>query len=233
MRLNFYLFIECKFSRKLKAHLIPWRTEHFYVTFNLCAVLILMSEQAIQFWVTLMTVTSENINFKAQSVAQGFETVFADHWSRIYNVVFRLVGDPDEAQDLALETFWQYYRNPPAKQDNLSGWLYRVAVNLGFNALRARKRRSVYEIEAGSQAIESQSPPAPEQEIILAEQRREVQDVLTQMKPRSAKLLVLRYLGLNYKELAAVLNMKPTSIGKTIARAQDEFEALFNQVAGG
>jgi len=192
-----------------------------------------MSAQAIPFWVTLMNVTSENINFKAQSVAQEFDTVFAEHWSRVYNVVFRLVGDREEAQDLALETFWQYYRNPPGKQDNLSGWLYRVAINLGFNALRARKRRSYYEIEAGSQAIENQSLPVPEHELILAERRRAVQDVLTQMKPRSAKLLVLRYSGLNYKELAAVLNMKPTSVGKTIARAHDEFEALFNQVAGG
>jgi RNA polymerase sigma-70 factor (ECF subfamily) len=192
-----------------------------------------MSVQAIPFWVTLMNVTSDNINFKAQSVAQRFETVFADHWSRVYNVVFRLVGDRDEAQDLALETFWQYYRNPPAKQENLIGWLYRVAVNLGFNALRARKRRSHYEIEAGSQAIENQSPPEPEQEIILAEQRREVQDVLARMKSRSAMLLVLRYSGLNYKELATVLNMQPSSIGKTLARAQAEFEALFNQVEGG
>jgi DNA-directed RNA polymerase specialized sigma24 family protein len=69
--------------------------------------------------------------------------------------------------------------------------------------------------------------------IILAEQRREVQEVLGQMKPRSAKLLVLRYSGLNYKELAAVLNMQPSSIGKTLARAQAEFEAFFNKVEGG
>lgn len=195
--------------------------------------MILMSAQAIPFWVTLMNVTSDNINFKAQSDVQQFETVFADHWSRVYNVVFRLVGDQDEAQDLALETFWKYYRNPPVKQENLNGWLYRVAVNLGYNALRARKRRSKYEIESGSQKIEQGSTSEPEQVIILAERRREVQEVLGQMRPRSAKLLVLRYSGLNYKELAAVLNMQPSSIGKTLTRAQAEFEAFFNKVEGG
>ena len=93
-----------------------------------------------------MTVTADRINFNAQHVAGELETVFEEHWSRVYNVVFRLVGDQDEAQDLALETFWQYYRKPPAKRENLSGWLYRVALNLGFNALRARKRRSQYEV---------------------------------------------------------------------------------------
>ncbi|MFL7890606.1 MAG: sigma-70 family RNA polymerase sigma factor [Anaerolineales bacterium] len=180
-----------------------------------------------------MNVTSRNINIKAQSLEFEFEDLFAEHWSRVYNVIFRLVGDGDQAQDLALETFWQYYRKPPAKEDNLSGWLYRVAVNLGYNALRARKRRSHYEVEAGMQLNEVKIPPGPEQELMIAERRRAVQSVLAQMKPRSAKLLVLRYSGLNYAELAAVLKMKPSSVGKSLARAQDEFKALFDQFEGG
>lgn len=185
------------------------------------------------FWDTLMAVTSKDIDLPAQSREGDFEAVFTEHWSRIYEVIFRLVGDPQESQDLALETFWQYYRKPPARSDNLGGWLYRVAVNQGFNALRARKRRSHYEETAGAQDVEQQSPPEPEQELILAERRRAVQSVLAQMKPRSAKLLVLRYSGLNYRQLAAVLQLKPSSIGKLLARAQDEFEALFTKVEGG
>jgi RNA polymerase sigma-70 factor (ECF subfamily) len=180
-----------------------------------------------------MTVTAEKINFNARHSARELETVFEDHWSRVYNVVFRLVGDQDEAQDLALETFWQYYRKPPSRRENLSGWLYRVAVNLGFNALRARKRRSHYETEAGSNVIEEQKASEPEQEIILAERRKEVQDVLGQMKPQSAKLLVLRYSGLTYTELAAALKINPASVGKMLARAQDDFERLFSLVEGG
>jgi len=180
-----------------------------------------------------MTVTAEKINFNARHSARELETVFEDHWSRVYNVVFRLVGDQDEAQDLALETFWQYYRKPPSRRENLSGWLYRVAVNLGFNALRARKRRSHYETEAGSNVIEEQKASEPEQEIILSERRKEVQDVLGQMKPQSAKLLVLRYSGLTYTELAAALKINPASVGKMLARAQDDFERLFSLVEGG
>jgi RNA polymerase sigma-70 factor (ECF subfamily) len=176
-----------------------------------------------------MTVTADRIKFNAQHAAGNIETVFEEHWSRVYNVLFRLVGDQDEAQDIALETFWQYYRKPPAKQENLSGWLYRVALNLGFNALRARKRRSHYEAEV----VEEEQGSGPEQEIILAEQREEVQTILGQMKPRSAQLLVLRYSGFTYAELAAVLKINPASVGKMLARAQDEFEALFNQVQGG
>ena len=100
-------------------------------------------------------------------------------------------------------------------------------------AIRARKRRTLYESEAGGKVIEDWQGPEPEQEIILAEQRREVQDILAQMKPRSAQLLILRYSGLTYAELAAVMKINPASVGKMLARAQDEFEALFNLGKGG
>ena len=179
-----------------------------------------------------MTVTSNNIKVGAQSAAQDFETIFVEQWSRVYGVVFRLVGDKVEAEDLALETFWQLYRNPPAKRENLNGWLYRVAVNLGLNSLRARKRRARYEEEAGSLVYDTNRASEPENEIERAERRREVQAVLVRMKPRSAKLLVLRHSGLSYKELAAAVKVKPSSVGKSLARAEDEFERIYRQLQG-
>jgi RNA polymerase sigma factor (sigma-70 family) len=191
-----------------------------------------MSAKASSFWVTLMTVTSKDINFRAQSATQDFETIFIEHWSRVYGVVFHLVGDRGEAEDLALETFWQLYRKPPSKRENLDGWLYRVAVNLGLNALRARKRRTRYEEEAGSFALYTHRPSEPENEVERAERRREVQAVLVRMKPRSAKLLVLRYSGLSYKELAGVIKVRPSSVGKLLARAEDEFERTYHQLLG-
>ena len=105
-------------------------------------------------------------------------------------------------------------------------------MNQGFNALRARKRRSRYEGEAGAQTLEDYPSPQPENEIERAEQRREVQAALAQMNPRSAKLLVLRQSGLSYKELATVLKTKPSSVGKLLARAEDEFEKIYRQLRG-
>lgn len=179
-----------------------------------------------------MTVTSNNIKVGAQNFAQDFEIIFSEHWSRVYGVIFRLVGDKAEAEDLALETFWRLYRNPPSKRENVSGWLYRVGVNLGLNALRARKRRTRYEVEAGSQSYEIYPTTDPEVEIERAERRREIQAVLSRMKPRSAKLLVLRQSGLSYKELAAALKVRPSSVGKLLARAEDEFELIYRQQQG-
>jgi DNA-directed RNA polymerase specialized sigma24 family protein len=52
------------------------------------------------------------------------------------------------------------------------------------------------------------------------------------MKPRSAKILTLRYSGLSYAEVAAAMKVKPSSVGKLLARAEDEFEKIYRRSQG-
>jgi RNA polymerase sigma-70 factor (ECF subfamily) len=194
-----------------------------------------MSVQATCFSVKLMNVTASKINLESRARTLDsidFEAAFLEHWPEIYNILFRLVGERAEAEDLALEAFWQLYKKPPRKVENLNGWLYRVAVNLGFNAMRAKKRRDRYEEQAGSMALEYNPPLQPEEALDRAEQRREVRQVLARMKPRSAKLLVLRHSGLSYADIAAAVEVNTTSVGKLLARAEDEFELLYRQLQG-
>jgi DNA-directed RNA polymerase specialized sigma24 family protein len=48
---------------------------------------------------------------KSNADSEGvFEVHFQKHWPRIYGVLFRMVGDAAEAEDLALEVFWQLYQ---------------------------------------------------------------------------------------------------------------------------
>ena len=160
-----------------------------------------------------------------------FEAIFNEHWHRVCGVLFRLVGDRNEAEDLAVEAFWRLYRRPP--QDlNLAGWLYRVATNLGLNALRARKRRRRYEQEAGILELTHQTPDNPAAEAELAEQRRTVRRALAEMRPRSAQLLILRHSGLSYGEVAVALGLSVASVGALLARAEDEFERHYRKVEG-
>ena len=188
-----------------------------------------------RFWVTLMNVTSNKVNFQAQRAIAGsedFEATFLEHWPKVYGVLFRVVEDRAEAEDLALETFWRLYQRPPARRENLEGWLYRVAVNLGLNALRSQKRRTQYEEQAGKLALDFDPPADPADQAELLEQRREVREILAQMKPRSAQLLVLRHSGLSYAEIAAAIKVKPVSVGKLLARAEDEFERIYRRSQG-
>lgn len=158
-----------------------------------------------------------------------FESQFHHYWERVCNVLMRLVGDPAEAEDLALDVFWRLYRRPPREGSNLAGWLYRVAANLGLNALRARKRRHRYEEEAGIQILEDNPDWDPAAEIERSQERQRVRRVLAEMKPRLAQALILRHSGLSYAEVAAAIGVSAGSVGTILARAERDFAARYNK----
>lgn len=160
--------------------------------------------------------------------AGDFEKLFQQNWRRVYEMLFQVLGDADEAEDLALETFWRLFHQPPIKVENLEGWLYRVALRLGYNALRAHRRRGYYEQEAGKLLLEkSNDDPARAAE--LAEECRRVRHVLGELKPKVAQLLILRHSGFSYQEIGAVLDIPKTSVGTLLVRAEKAFEKRYLQ----
>lgn len=182
-----------------------------------------------------LTLTADKIQSKSAQYADAWlETAFNQHWSRVYGVLYRLVGDYAEAEDLALETFWRLYNHRPAMENehSLGGWLYRVAVNLGFNALRSQKRRQHYELQAGKLFLENETALNPAEQVDTVLEQQRVRKALSHMKPRSAQLLVLRHSGLSYAELAASLNVAQGSIGTLLARAEREFEERYRALEG-
>lgn len=185
-----------------------------------------------------MAIASEQvkkINIRARgadSQAESeFESVFFEHYGRIFGVLFRLVGDRAEAEDLTLEAFWKFWQRPPARADNLIGWLYRVATNLGYNSLRAARRRSKYEEAAGRGALDLATLPDPAHEAERAVERRLARQALQRLDARGARMLVLRHSGFAYKEIAEAVGVSPNSVGTLLARAEAEFERLYDETS--
>lgn len=168
-----------------------------------------------------------------ESRSSEFEDLFKEHWARIYRHLYRLVGDPSEAEDLALETFLRLHNHRPKQEDglNLGGWLYRVATNLGLRSIRSWKRRERYELTAGRFALEEAEEASPAEILAKEEERQRVRLALAQMNERQSRLLILRNSGLSYKEIASALNLAPASIGSLLVRAEREFEKQYRALA--
>lgn len=160
---------------------------------------------------------------------EAFEACFEQYWTSIYRLLARILSDPAEAEDLALETFYRLYRKHPnpAKDLNVRGWLYRVATNLGLQSIRAFKRREHYEQTAGKYALDESPESRPAEILAAQEERRLVRTVLGSMNARQSQLLVMRHSGMAYKDIAAALNLSPTSIGPLLLRAEREFEKRY------
>lgn len=171
------------------------------------------------------------LNRSASADSAAFEALFLEHYDRVYAVLIRLLGNREEAEDLAQETFLRLYRShlPAGQGHNLSGWLYRVATRLAFNALRARRRRLQHEQALAETVLAEQAgDPTDLADIAaLSEERQRVRSVLAELPERQAQLLLLRHLGLSYKELAAALDVAPGSVGTLLARAEQAFEARY------
>ena len=155
----------------------------------------------------------------------SFETLFHRHYHRVYQLLYRLMGNGAEAEELAQETFLRLYRRPLRSGDNVGGWLYRVATNLGYNALRAGKRRERYE-EAAINDL-PRVAPGPAAEVERRAVQAEVREALSRLKPRQGQLLLLRQMGFSYKELAAVHGVKLGSVGTLLARAEKAFRRAY------
>ena len=167
---------------------------------------------------------------RKERAAAAFEDLFLQHWEKVYGVLFRLTGDRAEAEDLALETFLRLWQRPPAQDQTLAGWLYRVATNLGYNALRSAGRRARHEMDAGMDTLAADAAsPNPAKEAERSEDRQRVQEILQQMPARQAQLLILRHSGLSYQEIAETLNVAPTSVGTLLMRAEKEFIRLYEE----
>src|SRR5436190_3769872 len=90
---------------------------------------------------------------RAQAGDRGaFAQIVQIYQDRIYNAVLRMVGDHEEARDLAQETFTRAL----VKIDSFRGeagpytWLFRIAVNLAISQLRKVSKHRVFSLDAGS-----------------------------------------------------------------------------------
>ena len=148
---------------------------------------------------------------------RAFDDLFLHYYRPVYRVLQAVSESPQEAEDLAQETFLVLYRNPPRLDGAGFGpWLYRVAANRGYNAL-GRVRQPM------EQAVDAASRVDPQSEFVRQAERQRVRGALARLPERSAKLLLLRYGDLSYAEIAFALEIAPSWVGTLLARAERAF----------
>lgn len=176
-----------------------------------------------------------------QRMEQGdrvsFDTLFYHYYDRVYGLLFRLVGNRVEAEDLTQEVFLTLYQKPPrgAREHNVGAWLYRVATNKGYNHIRGRQRqwqrnRLLTPGADPSQATVWDGDPA--QAVEQRETAARVRRALAGLTRRQVQLLLLRQMGLSYAEVATVCEIAPGSVGTLLARAATAFRQQYAQQSG-
>jgi RNA polymerase sigma factor (sigma-70 family) len=191
------------------------------VTFRSAAVLYMWMEASSS--VTLPA-RGGGVNAERAAVLSPlFEQLFRTEYVRVVGIAHRVLADQTEAEDVAQDVFVSFYRAHPADAPYASAWLHAAAAHAALNALRARDRRSRRE---AAQAVSLDTPVTsddPADAAVASETRAEVRAILARLPERSAAMLALRYAGLSYAEIAAALDVRASSVGTLLRRAEDAF----------
>ena len=151
------------------------------------------------------------------AVRPDLEQVFRRDYRRVVGVAARVLGGQDEAEDVAQEVFLSFGRaGVPAEQ--ATGWLCVAAAHTALNHLRSGRRRATREDAAAT--VEDAVVPDVADAVVTGEDRRRVRAALSRLPRKQAVALVLRHSGLSYAEVAAALDLSPTSVGTTVRRAE-------------
>lgn len=151
----------------------------------------------------------------------AFRQLVERYQGAVYNLAYRMLGDPGDAEDAAQEIFVRIYRQlgryDPARK--FSTWTLAIATNYCIDQLRRRRMQLVplENIIPWARAKEA----GPEGEAITQEERDEVQRLITKLPEKYRAPLILRYFEeLSCAEIAEVLGMPEGTVKTQIHRAR-------------
>lgn len=177
----------------------------------------------------------------------AFAQVVAENYERIYNVIYRLVNDDEEAADLTQDTFVAAYRAYGRFRHESSAytWLYRIAVNLTKNRFEKQQRvgaREAFSLDAPMQ-LDSDEVARQVEDWALSPERVSENDELGAIVLREVaalkydyrEVVVLRDLeGLSYREIAEVLGCSVEAVKSRLFRARsvlrERLEELLEEI---
>jgi len=159
----------------------------------------------------------------------AFEQLIHDNEKRIYNLILRMVGDPEDALDLSQETFLNAWKGLSSfhGDSTFSTWLYRLASNVCLDFLRRKKRRQdTLGAPLSLDDEETPSPPAdtalkPDEYLEHKERARALYRALAELPENHREILMLRELsGLSYQEISDTLQLDLGTVKSRLTRAR-------------
>ncbi len=147
-----------------------------------------------------------------------FEDVFRKEYKSLVAAAFRICKDVALAEDVVQNVFLKFYESEGLKKtDSPAAYLRRAVVTRTLNALRDRKRLQYVGDEALTSAVEHlPTDEAPD----IADIKKKLHKAIEQLPDRARVILVLhRFEGLSYKEIAHELDIAPKTVENQLARA--------------
>jgi RNA polymerase sigma-70 factor (ECF subfamily) len=163
----------------------------------------------------------------------AFAVLVGRYERKLLRVLTRLVREPEQARDLAQETFWRVYTRLDRFDTGrrFGPWLFRIGINLSLDWLRHSKSESppasIDRTGNDGELTYELSDPDPRNRADLAQ---EVQFVLARMPVSYRTILMLRDLeGFSSSEVAAIIGRREATVRWRLSKAREKFRDIWQR----
>jgi RNA polymerase sigma-70 factor (ECF subfamily) len=156
----------------------------------------------------------------------AFQRLYADASRDLWGYLYRVLGNPAEAEDLMQDAFVRVLRAPVAalEPEAQRAYLFRVASHLAVDRFRRERRRDEVEQALGRELPAGTAAVTPDVDLA----RR-----FAELKPQERALLWMAYVeGSAHDEIAESLKLKPASVRVLLFRARKRLRDLLARAAG-
>lgn len=171
----------------------------------------------------------------ASSLQGDYRRLYERFKDRVYNVCYRITGNPSDALDASQETFGIVFRRMREFrfESRFSSWIYRIAVNASIDVRRRTRSRRVASLEGmqdgGEDAARYDLPDRLVEMPSISASRREferaVQRAILRLSPKLRSIVVLRYMeNLSYEEVSEALKISLGTVKSRLARAHEALD---------
>lgn len=150
-----------------------------------------------------------------------FDATFDEHYPELVRYCQRLTSDRDVAEDIAQESLLRLFTHEiVGSAQGVRAWLFKTATHLVRDRYRVEaNRRRLLEIHP----VRPNEPESAERSLERGESQAKARAALDALKPRDREILLMRYSGFSYTEIAEAVGVAATSVGTLLARAERRF----------
>jgi RNA polymerase sigma-70 factor (ECF subfamily) len=169
---------------------------------------------------------------------RAFAELVRTHKDRVYDLCCRLLGDREEALDVAQDVFVSLHGALATfrGESRLSTWIFRVAKNHCLNRLKYLGRRGHHKTDELSDVSEQelsfhQPHPSPQEALLGKEQSTRVQRAIAQLGEEQRVLIILRDIeGLSYEEIVQITEQPEGTVKSRLHRARAALAVILGQM---
>ncbi len=153
---------------------------------------------------------------------RAFAWLVGRYQTPVYNLCYRMLGTPDEAQDAAQETFLRAYSKLRTFEEGrkFSSWLLSIGSHHCIDCLR-RRRFAWVDIDEMAGVLPDRREEQPEEVALRSESEATIQRLLKTLPPDYRTVVILYYWNqLSYEEIGQILNISEPAIKSRLHRAR-------------